>query len=167
MSLSTRFCSQWLSVGQDSKGSEFWLNDTSKILVWRQAYLYLRSMFKWGLVVFFLFSKFLKIIKIGVLLNCNVVLLSDWLRYICVGFPGGSVVKNMPAEQETWVLFLDREDPLKNKMATHSSILAWGILWTEEPGGLQSMGHGSHKRVGCNSATEQLYTYIWIWKKYI
>ena len=42
--------------------------------------------------------------------------------------------------QETWVRSLGREDPLEEKMATHSSIRAWKILWTEEPGGLQSMG---------------------------
>ena len=46
----------------------------------------------------------------------------------------------MPAMQETWVQSLDQEDPLEKEMATHSSILAWEILWTEEPGGLQSMG---------------------------
>ena len=44
------------------------------------------------------------------------------------------------AIQETWVQSLGWEDPLENRMATHSSILAWKILWTEEPGGLQSMG---------------------------
>ena len=48
--------------------------------------------------------------------------------------------KNLPAMQETWVLSLGREDPLEEEIATHSSILAWIILWTEEPGGLQSMG---------------------------
>ena len=42
--------------------------------------------------------------------------------------------------QETWVQFLDQEDPLEKEMATYSSILAWEIPWTEEPGGLQSMG---------------------------
>ena len=49
-------------------------------------------------------------------------------------------VKNLPAMQETWVLFLDQEDPLEKGMETHSSILAWRIPWTEEPGRLQSMG---------------------------
>ena len=44
------------------------------------------------------------------------------------------------AEVRTWVLFLDREDPLEKEMATHSNILAWGIPWTEEPCGLRSMG---------------------------
>ena len=49
-------------------------------------------------------------------------------------------VKNLPAIQETWVQFLGGEDPLEEGMATHSSILAWEIPWTEEPGGLQFMG---------------------------
>ena len=49
-------------------------------------------------------------------------------------------VKNLPAMQETQVQSLGWEDPLENGMATHSSILAWRILWREEPGGLQSMG---------------------------
>ena len=49
-------------------------------------------------------------------------------------------VKNLPAVQETRVLSLGQEDPLEKGMATHSNVLAWRILWTEEPGGLQSMG---------------------------
>ena len=49
-------------------------------------------------------------------------------------------VKNLPAVQETWVRFLGQEDPLEKAMATHSSILAWRIPWTEEPDGLQSLG---------------------------
>ena len=50
------------------------------------------------------------------------------------------MVKNLPAMQETWLWFLGQEDPLEKGMATHSSIFAWRISWTEEPGGLQSMG---------------------------
>ena len=50
------------------------------------------------------------------------------------------VVKNLPAVQETQVQSLSREGPLEKEMAIHSSILAWRIPWTEEPGGLQSMG---------------------------
>ena len=60
------------------------------------------------------------------------------------------MAKNLPAmqeTQETWVRSLGQEDPLEKEMATHSSILAWKILWTEEPGGLQSMGL---QRVECN-----------------
>ena len=49
-------------------------------------------------------------------------------------------VKNPPVMQETWVQSLGREDPLEKGMATHSSILAWRIPRTEEPGGLQSVG---------------------------
>ena len=55
------------------------------------------------------------------------------------------LVKNLPAVQETWVRSLGWEDPLEKEMETHSSILVWKISWTEEPGGLQSMGS---KRVG-------------------
>ena len=51
------------------------------------------------------------------------------------------MVKNLPAMQETQVRSLGQEDPLEKGMATHFSILAWRISWTEEPGGLQSMGH--------------------------
>ena len=50
------------------------------------------------------------------------------------------MVKNLPAMQETLVRFLGQEDPLEKEIMTHSSILAWRIPWTEEPGGLQSMG---------------------------
>ena len=55
------------------------------------------------------------------------------------------MIKNVPALQETRVRSLGLEDPLEKGMATHSSILAWEIPWTEEPGGLQSM---QSKRVG-------------------
>ena len=50
------------------------------------------------------------------------------------------MVKSLPAIQETWVQSLGWEDALEEEMATHSSSLAWKTLWTEEPGGLQSMG---------------------------
>ena len=63
--------------------------------------------------------------------------------YTHMGFHGGLVVRNLLAiqkPQETWVQFLDQEDPLEKEMATHSSILAWRIPWTEESGGLQPIG---------------------------
>ena len=63
---------------------------------------------------------------------------------LCQGFPGGSVLKNPPAMQETQVLSLGWEEPLEKGMATHSRILAWEIPGTEEPGGPQSVG--SQKR---------------------
>ena len=57
------------------------------------------------------------------------------------------MVESLPAMRETWVQSLSQEDPLEVEMATHSSILAWKIPWTEEPGRLQSWGR---KRVGPN-----------------
>ena len=59
---------------------------------------------------------------------------------LLVGSPSGSVVKDPPAKQKMWVPPLGQEDPLEKEMATHSSILTWEIVWTEEPGGLQSIG---------------------------
>ena len=64
---------------------------------------------------------------------------------ILQAFLVAQTVKNLPVMQETRVRLLGQKDPLENGMATNSSILAWRIPWTEEPGGLQSMG--SH-RVG-------------------
>ena len=55
-------------------------------------------------------------------------------------FLEAQMVKNLPAMQETWVQFLGWEDPPEKEMAAHSSILAWRVPWTKEPGGLQSMG---------------------------
>ena len=60
-----------------------------------------------------------------------------------MGFPYGSVIKNPPTmeeRQETQVQPMGSEDPLEEGMATHSITLAWKIPWSEEPGGLQSMG---------------------------
>ena len=65
---------------------------------------------------------------------------------------GGSVIKNLPAMQETWVRSLGQEDSPGKEMATHSSILAWKIPRTEEPGGLQPWGC---KRVGHELAAKQ------------
>ena len=79
--------------------------------------------------------------------------LSNIPLYIC-GLPHGSVVKNLSVMQETQeirVLSLGQEDTMEEEMATHSSILGWKIPWTEEPGGLQSMGS---QRVGCDQATK-------------
>ena len=57
------------------------------------------------------------------------------------------MVKNLPAVQEIWVLSLGWEDPLEKGMATHPSILAWRISWTEKPGGLQCMESQSQTRL--------------------
>ena len=66
------------------------------------------------------------------------------------------MVKSWPAMQETWV-WLGQEDPLEKEMATHSSIPDWKIPWTEEPGGLQSMGM---QRVGHDWETNTALTLI-------
>ena len=70
------------------------------------------------------------------------------------------MVKNLPAMQETWVQSLDWEDPLKEGMATHSSILAWRIPWTEMPGELQSI---VLQRVGHDSATNIFFIFKYVY----
>ena len=70
--------------------------------------------------------------SVGEHFNITAVLLHSFLV--------DQMVQNLPAMWETWVRSLGQEDPLEKGMATHSSILAWRIPWTEEPGGLQSMG---------------------------
>ena len=75
-------------------------------------------------------------------LHFGAILLHD-LRYSIIYFwasPVTQVVKDLPAMQETQVRSLGQEDPFEKGRATCSSILAWRIPWTEEPGGLQSMG---------------------------
>ena len=59
---------------------------------------------------------------------------------MALGLPSGSDGMNLPAMQETWIHFLGQEEPLEKGRASYSNILAWRIPWTEEPGGLQSMG---------------------------
>ena len=76
-------------------------------------------------------------------------------KYIIVGFSGGSVVKNLPTMQETWVWSLGQEDPLEKGMTTHSDILDWEIC-TEEPCGLQFTGS---QRVEHDQATNT-FTFI-------
>ena len=53
---------------------------------------------------------------------------------VLMGFPSGTVVKNLTAMQETWIQYLGWEDPLEKEMATHSNTLVWEVAWTEEPG---------------------------------
>ena len=74
----------------------------------------------------------LKYFGLSIVLSVNTVILGR--------LPVGSVGKELPGKQETQVQSLGQEDLLEKGMATHSSILAWEIPWTEEPGGLQSMG---------------------------
>ena len=71
------------------------------------------------------------------------------LEYIIIYWTSlvAQMVKHLPTVRETWVQSLGWEDPLEKEMATHSSVLAWKIPWTEEPGRLQSTGS---QRVGHN-----------------
>ena len=80
-------------------------------------------------------------------------------------WPGGAVVKNPPVMQETQVWSLGWKDPLGKEMSTHSSILAWKIPWTEQPGELHSKGS---QRVGHDWATEhaRLISYT-VWKIFV
>ena len=79
---------------------------------------------KWYLLVFFFFFFFLTMPHV-----------------LCVAsLVAAQMIKNLPAMWETWVRPLSWEDPLEKRMAAHSSILAWKIAWTEEPGELQSTG---------------------------
>ena len=101
----------------------------------------------WYSQLFQNFPEFITLWEISILIYTCV----DWkhfylrkpLTWLCsnCGFPGDSVVKNLPAMGKTWVQSLGQEVSPKKKMATHSSILAWEIPCTEEPGRLQSMGH--------------------------
>ena len=74
------------------------------------------------------------------------------------GFPVAQRLKCLPAMRGTWVQSLGQEDPLEKEMATHSSILAWRIPWTEEPGGLQSTGLKE------SDTTEQIHFHFHAWK---
>ena len=65
-------------------------------------------------------------------------------------------VKNAPAMEETRVQLLGQEDPLEKEMATHASTVAWKIPWTEEPGGLQSMG--SHSRIRLSDLSMSMFS---------
>ena len=69
-----------------------------------------------------------------------------------LGLLGSTVVKNLPALKEKWIQSLGREDPLEKGMATHSSILGWGIPWQKSLEGYSLWGH---KRVGHDLATKQ------------
>ena len=78
--------------------------------------------------------------------------------YTCDGvFPVAQTVKNLPATQESRVWSLGLEDPLEKGMAIHSSILAWRIPWTEEPGRLQSMGSQRVRNDWATNATKHLW----------
>ena len=95
----------------------------------------------------------------GIYAQIHVILFFMYIYEIRGACFVAQLVKNLPSVQETWVWLLGWEDPLEKQIATHSSSLALKILWTEEPGGLQSMWS---QRVGHNWATNtDLLTYLW------
>ena len=84
--------------------------------------------------------------------NVSILLTSQDVKHPIASV--AQLLKNLPAMQETQVQSLGQEDPLEKGMATHSSILAWRIPWTEEPGGLQSM---ELRRVECDQAQHSAF----------
>ena len=69
------------------------------------------------------------------------------------------MIKNPPEVQEMQVQSLGWEDPLEKEMETHSSILAWEIPWTEEPGGLQSLGSQRIRNISCKEVTTNIFSF--------
>ena len=88
-----------------------------------------------------------------------IVILDKWASLVA------PTVKSLPAMQETWVWFLGLEDRLEKEMATHSSILAWKIPWTEEPDRLQSMGSQRVKNwpILCCFFSQEMLSYVCIY----
>ena len=80
------------------------------------------------------------LLKIDFQCCVNFCCMAKWFGYTDRASLVAQIVKNMPSIQEIWVQSLGWEDPLEKEMATHSSSLAWRVLWTEEPGRLQSTG---------------------------
>ena len=127
----------WVSV------SSCWWLSNSWLQIWsscrrRWAHILLLHHLELEALYLFIFNFYCHIVT----LQCCV---SFWASLVA------QMVKNLPEMQETWVRSLDWEDPLEKGMATHSSVLAWSTPWTEEPGGLQSMGS---QRVGHDWATK-------------
>ena len=97
---------------------------------------------------------------------------SGWCPGERIGYPlqhswaslVAQLVKNLPARRETWVWSLDWQDPLKNGMVTHSSVLAWRIPWTEEPSRLQSMGSQTVRHDWVINTYTVIKT-VWYWHK--
>ena len=95
--------------------------------------------------------------RVSYFYNHNILVTIYWVSTIWRASLVAQRVKRLPARRETQIQSLGREEPLEKEMATHSSILAWRISWTEEPGRLQSMGS---LRVGHNWATSLSLMYI-------
>ena len=107
-------------------------------------------------------SVMMKLLRMMDMFIILVVVAVSWCMYVQHYLVWASLVaqrlKHLPAMQETWVWSLGREDSLEKEMAPHSSIVAWRIPWTEEPGGLQSTGS---QRVGHDWVTSLSVGSIW------
>ena len=123
----------------------FW-GSAKILLIWERQVLTLPRSFPKETSSFDWKNRFNKLLRLEAVTSASK---GNWFRLwrenaSCLVIYGASVVaqmvKRLPAMQETWVGSLGQEDPLQKEMATHSSTLAWKIPWTEEPGGLQSMG---------------------------
>ena len=117
---------------------------------------YCTSKWEKRLLRYFLFLEYCNRWFCKILCKYPVLWFGATIRSYYRAFLVAQLVKNPPAMQETLVPFLGQEDPLEKGMATHSSILAWKIPWTEEPGRLQSM---RLQRVGHNWVTFTLRSY--------
>ena len=89
-----------------------------------------------------------------------VVFFYYWVVELLRVFPGGSVVKNLPAKRETQVWSLVQKDPLEKEMPTHSSVLAWKISWTEEPWRAVNWGTKSQTRLSNKFFFFKLYNIV-------
>ena len=124
-----------------SKASVLWC---SAFFMVQLSHLYMTNRKAIALTIWTLAGKVMSLL-FNMLSMLAIVFLSRslYIKPVFLSSSGDSVVKNPPARQETQVQSLGQEDPLEDEMAIHSSILAWEIPSTEEPGGLQSMGSNS------------------------
>ena len=130
--------------GQETKTSHAECSEQKLII---KSFFWLLNVPSQGMSLYSLFHHFTNSISSFIILKApqpiflGIYKIIKWkLPKVTQGFPGDSVVKNLPTKQEAPVLFLNQEDPLKKETKTPSSVLAWEISWTEEPGGLPSMG---------------------------
>ena len=136
----------WNSMDMESR---IWRLLHTNSLLCRVSVLLIPRLFKGQLYLHHVYPKWKNLKHFESIYLCPVffffaIILMFTILFICFGAssscfrasPLAQTVKNLPARQETWVWTLGQEDPLKKEMATHSSILAWRILWTEEPGRL-------------------------------
>ena len=141
--------STYLIKDNESKSMKNSLSSCGRLNDVSQSYLGLNSLNLW-MSSYMTKRNFADVIKLRILRWRDYPGLFGWALNIIGASLVTQMVKNLPAMWETWVRSLGQEDPVDKGMATHPSILAWKIPWTEEPGRLQSIGL---PRVGHNWAT--------------